>query len=194
MPDLDPILDTEKPSSAQDSRFVQIFLARRQQLEAIVRRKVGCTATAADLVQDLFLRFWKKRPTSVESLDQYLLRSAHNLAIDHLRTENSRQRVFSSQEYSQSTPAEAGPNLEDLLQATDALQLVEQALAALPERTRHIFLLNRVHGCTYADIAKSMDLSQSSVEKHMMRALDACKVALKQQYPDFSHASRNDPL
>ncbi|MFO6136470.1 sigma factor-like helix-turn-helix DNA-binding protein, partial [Pseudomonas aeruginosa] len=35
-----------------------------------------------------------------------------------------------------------------------------------------------IHGRTYAEIAQAMQLSQSAVEKHMMRALDACKASL----------------
>ena len=34
------------------------------------------------------------------------------------------------------------------------------------------------HGRTYADIARAMGLSQSAVEKHMMRALEACKASI----------------
>ena len=55
---------------------------------------------------------------------------------------------------------------------------IETALRALPERTRQIFLLNRIHGCKYGEIAKAMQLSQSTVEKHMMRALEACKASV----------------
>ena len=60
---------------------------------------------------------------------------------------------------------------------------VEAALRSLPERTRHILLLNRIHGRKYADIAKAMGLSQSEVEKHMMRALEACKASLREPSP-----------
>jgi DNA-directed RNA polymerase specialized sigma24 family protein len=40
------------------AHFLQVFLSQRSQMEALVNRRVGCRATAADLVQDLFLRFW----------------------------------------------------------------------------------------------------------------------------------------
>ena len=40
------------------------------------------------------------------------------------------------------------------LEAGNDLRQVEAALRSLPERTRHIFLLNRIHGRTYAEIAK----------------------------------------
>ncbi|VTP97662.1 RNA polymerase ECF-subfamily sigma-70 factor [Pseudomonas aeruginosa] len=67
---------------------------------------------------------------------------------------------------------------EQALEAGDQWRRVEAALRGLPERTRRIFLLNRIHGRTYAEIAQAMQLSQSAVEKHMMRALDACKASL----------------
>ncbi|MBP3364673.1 MAG: RNA polymerase sigma factor, partial [Pseudomonas sp.] len=66
------------------------------------------------------------------------------------------------------------------LEAGNDLRQVEAALRGLPERTRHIFLLNRIHGRTYAEIAKVMGVSQSAVEKHMMRALEACKASLRE--------------
>jgi len=165
-----------EPSKAEED-FLRVFLARRQQMEALVKRRVGCRATAADLIQDLFLRFWK-RPArhQVQELDSYLLRSARNLAIDHVRGEQARHR---SLDQLGAEPFSDASSMEHMLQAGDELQHVERALRALPERTRHIFLLNRIHGCTYADIARSMDLSQSAVEKHMMRALDACKASLE---------------
>ncbi len=35
------------------AHFLQVFLSQRSQMEALVSRRVGCRATAADLVQDL---------------------------------------------------------------------------------------------------------------------------------------------
>ncbi|EJT82892.1 ECF subfamily RNA polymerase sigma factor [Pseudomonas putida S11] len=42
-------------------------------MEALVSRRVGCRATASDLVQELFLRFWRRPEVKVEALDTYLL-------------------------------------------------------------------------------------------------------------------------
>ena len=69
------------------------------------------------------------------------------------------------------------------MEAGNDLRHVEAALRSLPERTRQIFLLNRIHGRKYAEIAKAMGLSQSAVEKHMMRALEACKASLREPPP-----------
>ncbi|MHC8304306.1 RNA polymerase sigma factor [Pseudomonas sp. PB3P13] len=162
------------------AHFLQVFLSQRSQMEALVNRRVGCRATAADLVQDLFLRFWRRPLVQVEELGTYLLRCAGNIAIDHLRSEGARVRVnegwLPEQPDNHSEPQAA-------LEAGNDLRHVEAALRALPERTRQIFLLNRIHGRKYAEIAKAMGLSQSAVEKHMMRALEACKASLREPQP-----------
>ncbi|MDH0646626.1 RNA polymerase sigma factor [Pseudomonas sp. GD03858] len=158
------------------ARFLQVFLAQRARMEALVSRRIGCRATASDLVQDLFLRFWRRPEVQVEALDTYLLRSASNLAIDHLRSEGTRDRATEGL-HNADDPA-CAPAPEQALEVDHDLQRIEAALRALPERTRQIFLLNRIHGCTYGEIAKAMQLSQSAVEKHMMRALEACKASV----------------
>ncbi len=87
---------TSPPESHDDehrgarAHFLQVFLSQRSQMEALVSRRVGCRATAADLVQDLFLRFWRRPLVQVEELSTYLLRCAGNIAIDHLRSEGTR--------------------------------------------------------------------------------------------------------
>lgn len=150
-------------------------------MEALVSRRVGCRATASDLVQDLFLRFWRRPEVKVEALDTYLLRSASNLAIDYLRSEGSRDRAAEGLHEPDETHCAQAP--EQALEVDHDLQRIEAALRALPERTRQIFLLSRIHGCTYGEIAKAMQLSQSAVEKHMMRALEACKASVAEPAP-----------
>ena len=159
------------------AHFLQVFLSQRPQMEALVSRRVGCRATAADLVQDLFVRFWRRPLVQVEELGTYLLRCAGNIAIDHLRSEGSRGRI--NQHWQPESDARSCEP-QAALEAGNDLRQVEAALRSLPERTRHIFLLNRIHGRTYADIARVMGLSQSAVEKHMMRALEACKASLRE--------------
>ncbi|SED00205.1 RNA polymerase sigma-70 factor, ECF subfamily [Pseudomonas saponiphila] len=171
------------------AHFLQVFLSQRAQMEALVSRRVGCRATAADLVQDLFLRFWRRPLVQVEELSTYLLRCAGNIAIDHLRSEGARVRV--SEGWLPEQQDNQGCEPQAALEAGNDLRHVEAALRSLPQRTRQIFLLNRIHGRKYAEIAKVMGLSQSAVEKHMMRALEACKASLRA--PSTPRTPRNAP-
>lgn len=156
--------------------FLHAFLEHRERLEALVFRRTGCRATASDLMQELFLRLWRRSIDEPENVAGYLFRSARNLAIDHLRSESLRNgldiRSVPEQHVTEPVPPDTA------LHARQGLQSVADALRALPQRTRHIFLLNRVHGRTYADIARTMKVSVSTVEKDMMRALAACKACL----------------
>lgn len=166
-----------KTPQAGHAYFLEVFLSQRPQMEALVRRRVGCRATAADLVQDLFVRFWRRPLVQVEELSTYLLRCAGNIAIDHLRSEGARSRV--NEGMMEDVRDSDIDEPQAALQAGNDLRHVEAALRDLPERTRQIFLLNRIHGRKYGEIARVMGVSQSAVEKHMMRALQACKASLE---------------
>ena len=48
---------------------------------------------------------------------------------------------------------------------------LKQALAQLPELTREIFRLNRIEGMTHAEVARHLEISDSSVQKHLSKAL-----------------------
>ncbi|MFF7706767.1 sigma-70 family RNA polymerase sigma factor [Pseudomonas sp. NPDC007930] len=174
-PPREPLQPAPGPREARE-QFLEVFLAERPRMEAVVAKRVGCRQTAADLVQDLFLRFWRRPQAPVGELRHYLMRSAGNLAIDHLRSQGARERLADGLAPLESA---SGPAPDAALEVGSDLRHVEAALRALPERTRRIFLLNRIHGRTYADIAKAMQVSQSAVEKHMMRALHACKASLR---------------
>jgi len=175
------MIEADAESGGGRARFVQVFQAQRARMEALVSRRVGCRATASDLVQELFLRFWRRPEVEVEALDTYLLRCAGNLAIDHLRSEGSRERVAEAVLPLDEAAMAQAP--EQAVEVDHDLQRIDAALRALPERTRQIFLLNRIHGCKYGEIAKAMQLSQSAVEKHMMRALEACKASVAEPAP-----------
>ena len=179
------------PEPEQRQALLRTFLERRAQIEAVVQRRVGCRATTADLLQELFIRFWRRPAAPLEDMGSYLIRSAHNLAIDHMRSEGARSRGESALLPQQQV--QAGNTPEAALQAGSELRSVEAALRALPERTRQIFLLNRIHGRTYAEIARSMGLSQSAVEKHMMRALEACKASVSEAPAGHMDRSRHEP-
>ena len=72
---------------------------------------------------------------------------------------------------------------ERVLIGRERLAAVQRALAELPSKTRYVFLLHRFDGYTYAEIAKTIHLSQKSVEYHMNRALRAIAAAVETKRP-----------
>ncbi|MBS7810077.1 RNA polymerase sigma factor [Roseococcus pinisoli] len=160
--------------SSRAADFVRLFATERGRLLGRLSRRVGCPATAADLVQDIFLRLWERRSEAAGNPAAYLNRSARNAAIDHLRAERVRAAHVTGLTPEQHG-AQAAPSPQQLFEARDRLDRVDEAIRRLPERTRDIFLLHRIHGRGYGEIAGVFGISVSGVEKHMAKALEACR-------------------
>jgi len=148
-----------------------LFLKHADTLRGYLARKVRDPQLAADLVQESFLRLEEKPPGErIDNSQGYLYRTASNLLIDHIRQEARRR--------TDSVPNEALAEIEDEVAGLEAQamaqqqrQALKQALAELPERTQQIFRLNRIEGMTYAQVARHLDISDSSVQKHLAKAL-----------------------
>ena len=81
------------------------------------------------------------------------------------------QVKFKFQEASTSEPSPNAPAPDFELETKEFQQKLEQALAALPENQRVVFLMNRIEKMTYAEIAEQLELSVKAVEKRMHGAL-----------------------
>ncbi|WGU42206.1 RNA polymerase sigma factor [Phenylobacterium sp. NIBR 498073] len=103
----------------------------------------------------------------------FLQRIARNIAIDEARKFKVRGGV--------ALQVDALP--DHLAPFTDADQemtlLLKQIILGLPELYRDVFILNRFHGMSYAEIAVERGLSVKAVEYRMSRALALCEEALR---------------
>ncbi|MFC0219973.1 RNA polymerase sigma-70 factor (ECF subfamily) [Pseudochelatococcus lubricantis] len=159
--------------TARSDEIKRLYADERARLERQICRKIGCTATACDLVQDIFLRIWEKAVDCTGNSSAFLTRCARNAAIDHIRAEKTRHAFFGALAPEQYAAPSASPF--DIVAARQDIRNVDEALAALPKRTRHIFLLNRIHGRSFAEIASVFGISERAVAKHMARAVAACE-------------------
>lgn len=164
--------------STKAEEFESLYTSERSRLERQLRRKVKCSATACDLVQDIFLRLWEKAAEPRDCDSAYLTRSARNAAIDHSRTERRRRSFFGSIVSEQYAAPEPTPF--DVVAARDSLRSIEDAIGSLTKQTRHIFLLNRIHGKSFTEIAEVMGISVRAVAKHMARAMAVCEAISKE--------------
>jgi len=162
--------------------YAQIASLFHQYREELTRRLVGIVKsreTAADLVQDTYVRLLRLGEAHVVEQPRALLhRIASNLAIDHLRKEKSGIQAFDGMDAAVTVPSQA-PSPERELLAKQRLRLCLKAIEQLPPRSREAFVLCRVYGYSYQEIAMRMGISESGVEKLLMRALDQSCEALE---------------
>ncbi|WP_412066292.1 RNA polymerase sigma factor [Rhizobium sp. SYY.PMSO] len=156
-----------------DAALKKLFVAHKRELQSYLTKKLRDPDLASDLTQETFLRFAEHKregPAQVKDDRSYLYRTAHNLAIDHVR-KRSRQKTDSVPPESLSEFRDEHPTQEDETDARLRLSRLRDAVAELPELTRRIFVLNRVEGLTYSEVANRLSISDSSVQKHLAKAL-----------------------
>ena len=148
-------------------------------LRAFIARRVRSRHDAEDLTHETYARAlaWEER-AALTHPERALFRIARNLLIDRSRREKSRPVLEPFADESRAAVETLCPACH--AEARDRLGVVQVAIRALPERCREIFILNRFGGLSYSEIAARLDLSRSTVEKHMIRALATCKRALQE--------------
>ena len=153
-----------------------LYALEQRRLERLAARRVGA-ANAADVVQDVFITLWARAREQIGCSSAYLTRATHYTAISHLRAE--RRRASLPLRITQEQYAAPVVQPDQVIAARQDLARLDQIIANLPERTRQIFLLNRLHACSYEEIATVLGLSYSTVEREIARALLACRDALR---------------
>jgi len=148
----------------------------RRALHAFFFRRVGSTAEAEDMTQEVFIRLASAAPSRSADPDSYVFAIAANLLRDKIRREKVRA------DYREEKRLEDYVGIDPLdpfrvAAGRERLNLLAGAIAALPERTRRIFTLYRIENIEKAVIAESFGLTRRMVEIHIQRAL----VALTEQ-------------
>lgn len=151
-----------------------MFLAHWAELLAYLTRKLRDAEAAADLTQETFLRFTEQHEAgmtaAVVNQRAYLYRMAHNLAVDHVRQSRREMTDPVPDDVLGDIPHDH-PTPEQAVSGQDELARVRAALQELPERTRQVFFLTRVEGMTYRAVARQLSISDSSVQKHLAKAI-----------------------
>lgn len=162
----------------------RLFHEHRFELTRRLCRMVRCEQTAADLAQETYLRLVNLgQTTSVTYPRALLFRTATNLAIDYLRKGKSERQHGETLDHAADVPSSA-PSAERAMYDKQRLRVFSRAIDSLPHRSREAFLLHRVHERPYRDIASHLGVSESAVEKLIMRALLHCRTFLRQNDAD----------
>jgi RNA polymerase sigma factor (sigma-70 family) len=130
---------------------------------------------AEDLVQEAYLRLMRQAQTEkIDNPRAYLYKITRNLSADYLRKGQIRSRYQDDSGLELDSIADPQPELEIEIEAQDKLQRCLDALDSLPEVYRHVFLLHRIDGMTYAEIGTALKIPARTVERYAAKALAHC--------------------
>ena len=152
----------------------------RGELLQYLHKRLGDREVAADLAQETLSRMMKYR--DADNIEDYRLmqfRVANNLILEYHRT---RKRHHARNHYSleDTGPLRSPePPVEAIIDARQAIDtLLKHTITQLPPKCRLAFMLSRFDGLSYQQIADRMGISVKMVEKHITKALLACRAAV----------------
>lgn len=148
--------------------FKSTLLPHEAALRGRLRRILPPTQELEDTVAEVLTRAYATENWEpVTAGRAYLFTIARNLVIDNAR----RNKIVSFETIADLELLQSETGLEGQLHARDALRQVEAIVENLPLQCRRVFVLRRVHEKTMGEIAEEMQLSVSTVEKHLAKAI-----------------------
>lgn len=160
---------TSRGATGRDALERSLSARYRAPLMAFFNRRTGDYGEAEDLAQEVLVRVLQRNELGgVESPDAYVFKIARNLLNDRARRADVRQKYQAELELREE--GAEGLSAERVLQGKEELARALSALAELKEKTRDIFILSRLEGMKYREIADLYGMSVSGVEKHLIQA------------------------
>jgi len=173
--------------------FNQLIVRWERPIYALAYRVLGREEDARDVCQDTFLRAYRALPgfKGQAKFSSWLYRIALNLCRDWIRRQ---QRAPVSQMPEDIDPAELlaetqpTESIEDLVGRRQLSEIVEEAMALLPEEQRTAIILKEYHGMTFQEIADMQGCPLSTVKTRLYQGLTVLRRHLEKNGRFPSHA------
>ena len=162
--------------------ILQTYLQNESALKRFLRRFTVHPADAEDLAQEAFVRAYvAESGQNISSPKAFLFRVARNLALNE-RAKAANATTLPLEDFAETPVIEdvGQVALEDEMEARQRVRMLAEAMASLPPQCSKVFLLRKVHGLSYKEIAERLGISVSTAEKHAALGLLRCSEYLRQ--------------
>lgn len=170
-----------------------VFLAYQETsgfLRKYLRRFYSNRQDIEDAMQEGFLKSFEiEKKQKIDSPSAYLFMTVKNFACRDLK-KRSKIKVNGIEDFELSSLTIDRKAVEKSLESRQTLAIFCQAADTLPEQCRKAFLLRKVYGFSQKEIAEMMDVSVSTVEKHLAKGLTRTMDYMEKQGTDLPERRR----
>ncbi|MFX0555275.1 RNA polymerase sigma factor [Maribacter sp. CXY002] len=160
----------DKQNVCEDNVYNQIFKENSKTIFNYIFYKFGNEEKANDAVQEAFVKLWENcAKVSPNKAKSYLYTVANNLYLNVIKAEKVRLK------YADKSLKSTNESPEFIMEKNQFKNKLENALNSLPDNQRTTFLLNRIDGKKYAEIAQMEGISIKAIEKRMHLALKSLR-------------------
>ena len=171
----------------EDAAYDELVRTYSGPIYHVAYRMTGDAAEASDAVQDIFLKIFRNIGgfKGEAALKTWIFKIAFSEILNRLRWWKRRHRYATlslDESPNGNTPgdgvADAGPTPEEVLQAKEREDAIQQALRRLSHEHRSIIVLRDIEGFSYAEIADVLGISMGTVKSRLARARADLKKSL----------------
>lgn len=152
----------------EENIFAGFFRSHAKLLRNYLYYKFGNEEQAEDVTQEAFIKLWENcSKVSPEKAKSFLYTVANNASLNHV----AHQKVVLEYAKKSNTAGTDNQNPEFLLEEEQFKKKLQNAIGNLSEAQRTAFLLHRIEGKKYHEIAEMLGISVKAVEKRLHLAL-----------------------
>jgi RNA polymerase sigma factor (sigma-70 family) len=151
-----------------------VYFRHESSLKRFIGRFMRSVADIEDIAQESFLRAYaEEQGRAIEHPKSFLFRIAKHVALKQLNRK-SRHITDYIEDLDGSAVIPLQDSAEDEFSARQILGVHCEAVAALAPQCRQVYVLRKVHGLSHKEIAELRGIAVSTVEKHLIKAVELC--------------------
>lgn len=165
----------------KEEEFEKLYFENYAYLCQRIYRFVRDEEITKDIVQEVFLKYWQKihELKIHDSPRAYLQKSCINQALNYLKEKERRGEREQTYAHEISTSSGNSNRPDSILQGNETSKNIDLAINQLPPACKTVFQLSRYELKSYKEIAKLLNISVNTVEKHVGKALKVLRAILK---------------
>lgn len=156
--------------------FAEEVQPHEVQLRGWLRSKFPGLEDVDDLIHDAYIKVLHVREATPERLyatKNFLFTVARNLAVDRLRKRNLIPFDSLADETTDAV-IEDLPGVAEAIGRRQELQILAEAISALPLRCRQVMIMRKVYGLSQKEIAQRLGISENTVETQVRTGVRKC--------------------
>ncbi len=162
------------------SAFNELYNRHSSRIYTYCRKILNNSTVANDIFQDTFSRLYEARNTvkSMSNLSGYLIKTARNLCLNERSRKNYHNLSIEDFQL---------PIYDKSFEKKELNEVVDIALEALPEQFREVIVLKEFLDMSYAEIAKTLNLTLPVVRIRIYRAKVKLREILAPYFKDYEN-------
>ena len=160
----------------EERLFSSIFNKHAKDLHNFLYYRYGDLLNPKDKVQEAFVKLWENcSKVSPDKAKSFVFTTANNLMLNDV----AHQKVVLK--HHQTKPKTyTNENPEFLMLESEYMDKLQKALSNLTEAQREAFMMNRIEGKRFKEIAEILGISTKAVEKRIYGALEKLRKVIKE--------------